>query len=494
MAPPGGNRVSTASTHLQIPELHNSPTKDYQDEHATHDSKLKALWDIEMGDLKSQYIPYTKVSVLLLSWHKDIDDLKTDEEVTDLENLFKDKFMFETTRQILTKDSKSAQAQVNHYLAKFVYENDSSNTMLIIYYAGHGRPGNRRGNLRLAASTSRPEANGDLHEIVWDSAENNIKETRADVLVIFDCCHAGELERNIRGHYQNRAFEYLAATSAKSTTRKPGPKSFTRALIWSLDHLLEKHTRFSTQELLRTIHNDAPHFPKKQCPRLSEGQPPTQRKIMIAPLTNEAKTRAVEASQKDDEDDVGEERGQDFLLRFVFDGDITTPMLQSIASHLKDLIQQGEIKAKAVVWEGFNTVNYRDAVIAQPWLRYFSNSLSRIRRRGERFPAVGEPRLLLSGSEAASSPASDMFVVTPEPMRSTEVEIGEDQGVSAEKPMPRGDVGSSYTALRPTRASIGKAGHEEAPRRRSKRRQGSDNEDANVPVTVSKRARVARKD
>lgn len=73
-------------------------------------------------------------------------------KVTDLENLFKNKFMFETTRKILTKDSRtSAQAQVNHYLAKFVYKNDNLNTMLIIYYAGHGRPGNDRGKLKLTA-------------------------------------------------------------------------------------------------------------------------------------------------------------------------------------------------------------------------------------------------------------------------------------------------------------------------------------------------------
>lgn len=86
MAPFGSRHVSTTNTLPQKSESQQSPiTKDYQDEDETHDSKLKALWDSEMGDPKSQSMPYAKVSVLLLSWHKDIDDLNTGEEVSNEE-------------------------------------------------------------------------------------------------------------------------------------------------------------------------------------------------------------------------------------------------------------------------------------------------------------------------------------------------------------------------------------------------------------------------
>ncbi|KAK8022114.1 hypothetical protein PG993_012881 [Apiospora rasikravindrae] len=487
MASLRGRRVSTPSKLPQLLEPHDSQTKDYQDADETHDSKLKDVWDTEMEGLHQDYTPYTKVSVLLLSWDKEIDDLKTDKEVTDLENLFKDKFMFDTTREVLKKGEKSPQSQVNHYLAQFVYENDDTNTMLIIYYAGHGRPGNGRGNLRLTPSISLPrKSNGEFHEIVWESAESNIRETKADVLVIFDCCHAGELERSVRGHWQHRAFEYLAATSAKSTTRKPGPRSFTRALIWSLDHLVKTRAYFSTTELLRTIHNDAPHFPRKQCPRLSEGQLPAQRKIMIAPLTTEAKKRAAaEASSRSqkanddaDNDTAGEDRRHDFLLRFVFDCDITEEMLKTIASHMKDLIKGGEINAKVVAWEGSNGVNYRDAVIAQPWLRHFANSLSRMRRGGgERSSARETASLLGAGSDAASSPRSEMYAVTPEPARrSAEVEIGEDQGATAEKP--------------PSLLDTGRVVLETPHRRKSKRKRHSNDDGANESSIGHKRTRA----
>ncbi|KAK7991005.1 homeobox domain-containing protein [Apiospora arundinis] len=322
MTPFGSRHVSTTNTLPQKSESQGSPiTKDYQDEDETHDSKLKSLWDSEMGDPKSQSMPYAKVSVLLLSWHKDIYDLNTGEEVADLETLFKEKFMFETTKRVLTRDSRNtAQSQVNYHLSEFVIRNDDVNTLLIVYYAGHGRQessrpgsvrsGGDRKTLKLTASTSlRGGVDTDFHDIIWESVENNINDTRADVLVIFDCCHAGQLG-NVRGN-NHRAFEYLAATSAYSTTRSPGRKSFTRALIWSLDHLLEKQTRFTLGELVRTIYNDAPHFPKKQCPMIFHGQDPVLRFIMIAPLIKETHEigerpliRGVVSNSFDDEYDA----------------------------------------------------------------------------------------------------------------------------------------------------------------------------------------------
>ena len=55
--------------------------EDYQDTAETRDSKFKAIWDGEMGDIKNNYISYRKAFVLLLSWHDNLDDLHTKEEV-----------------------------------------------------------------------------------------------------------------------------------------------------------------------------------------------------------------------------------------------------------------------------------------------------------------------------------------------------------------------------------------------------------------------------
>lgn len=41
------------------------------------------------------------------------------------------------------------QVQVNKSMADFVFEEDGPSTLLLVYYAGHGTPGQRPGNLEL---------------------------------------------------------------------------------------------------------------------------------------------------------------------------------------------------------------------------------------------------------------------------------------------------------------------------------------------------------
>ncbi len=101
---------------------------------------------------------------------------------------------------------------------------------------------------------------------MWHRAENLIKDSWGDVLIIFDCCAAGNLGRDIgaRGLWASRAFEFLGATSAEETTPEPGPNSFTSGLIWALEQLAV-NDGFTTSELLRKI-TEAPKFPQNQYP------------------------------------------------------------------------------------------------------------------------------------------------------------------------------------------------------------------------------------
>jgi hypothetical protein len=52
-----------------------------QDEQGIRNSRLSDVWEEEMGTLTKRFVHYKKAFVLLLSWDKDIDDLKTDQEV-----------------------------------------------------------------------------------------------------------------------------------------------------------------------------------------------------------------------------------------------------------------------------------------------------------------------------------------------------------------------------------------------------------------------------
>ncbi len=84
-----------------------------------------------------------------------------------------------------------------------------------------------------------------------------------------------------------RSFEYLAATEEMGFTKVPGKDSFTRALIYALEALVEERTdgRFTTVELLNKIKTDAPHFPKDQNPMLiNREKKHSAGRIMLHPL------------------------------------------------------------------------------------------------------------------------------------------------------------------------------------------------------------------
>jgi hypothetical protein len=204
-----------------------------------------------------------------------------------------------------------------------------------------------------------PDNNKDLHEIIWNSAEHNIQDTKADVLVIFDCCNAGEMERNVRGSaFTRRAFEYMAATSHNSTTKKPGPHSFTAALIWALKEMVrcKPGKRFSTPELLLKIFH-APNFPQDQSPRLTErGPTDCLRRIVLRPMDNE---NALEYGEEDPEGSAQSPKViRDTLdLRFVFDRPINRKIVRDLARNISNLISQQDVGVSTVVWKGINSTS-----------------------------------------------------------------------------------------------------------------------------------------
>jgi hypothetical protein len=71
-------------------------------------------------------------------------------QVKDLRHVLETKYHFEVTDKRLTRGGK-AQVQINQHLANFVAEkdNDGEDGLIIVYYAGHGVPGNP-GELTLA--------------------------------------------------------------------------------------------------------------------------------------------------------------------------------------------------------------------------------------------------------------------------------------------------------------------------------------------------------
>lgn len=120
--------------------------------------------------------------------------------------LFEETFNYNVSQAHIKSDSeKNPQVQVNAHVANFVYNEDGLDTLLIVYYAGHGSPGAKPGHLQLfgyaidshlpspdmliRSRTSSPtdsEKSQKLNHIVWNWTESALQATQSDIFVIFD--------------------------------------------------------------------------------------------------------------------------------------------------------------------------------------------------------------------------------------------------------------------------------------------------------------------
>ena len=93
-------------------------------------------------------------------------------------------------------------------------------------------------------------------EIVWDNVEGLIEGTKADILLILDCCHAAKAgHRKRRATFSRRSYEVLGACQHNELAYGPGPDSFTSALIWALEELVSPPKSFTTSQLYGKILN-----------------------------------------------------------------------------------------------------------------------------------------------------------------------------------------------------------------------------------------------
>lgn len=144
---------STASHDAESPSLRtpidgaNFPLT--QDSLESVNARFHGLWDERMKDKGGNGWPHEKTAVLLISWHETLDELKVEEEVGRLHTTFQSLYDYTVTRKYIMPD-KLAQVQLSKFLADFVFDNDNQETLLIIYYAGHGI-GGKPGQLVLTA-------------------------------------------------------------------------------------------------------------------------------------------------------------------------------------------------------------------------------------------------------------------------------------------------------------------------------------------------------
>ena len=146
----GMETADLSSTEREAARLAQANTPiEYSQPLEVRSSELQRVWTktIAGGPYKrSSY--YKKIAVLTLSFHPDFDDLGdgVQEEVGRLSNLFRKSFNY-PVKNVKLRPAEDAQVVINDEVARFVRKHHGLNHLLIVYYAGHGRPGENHGEL-----------------------------------------------------------------------------------------------------------------------------------------------------------------------------------------------------------------------------------------------------------------------------------------------------------------------------------------------------------
>ena len=238
--------------------------------------------------------------------------------------------------------------------------------------------------------------------VPWHESEHIIRDADADVLLIFDCCYAGNLlTHNVRSYYQTRSYETLAACGRGEVTNFPGEDSFTSALIWALKKLVEERERFTVSELQTRIMNGAPSFPKGQFVPLLERYDPCDQRLILAPLPFGSDAETPVSPPPNHTMDL---RQNSLDLRFFFPNPPDAEEIENLARRLKrDMVAQN-IGARSIVWIALKNKDLIRAA-AEKWMRQTRNK--------NLFPAARTnsaskpPDLVKCSTNASGSPSSE---------------------------------------------------------------------------------------
>lgn len=174
---------------------------------------------------------YDRVCVLLIRWQDD--DLGTEAEVTELETVFKDLYHYETERYLIP--SIDSTTHLEDYLVDWRRTNDTGDSLLILYYGGHGILENA-GSLP-SRSKWAPTLKPGYPSVVWSDLQGILQRSKSDVLFILDCCFAATASRG------SGAKEGLWACNSEGMTTGVNNNSFTQNIIVELKALC--HTRYN---------------------------------------------------------------------------------------------------------------------------------------------------------------------------------------------------------------------------------------------------------
>ncbi|CAG7566476.1 unnamed protein product [Fusarium equiseti] len=259
-------QASDASSHTSLSlnsNLSLPPLSTHDTEKAQHHMKNfnRFIEDLQASARKafpnSPYSRYSDVQVLLIQW--DEDELQVELELDELEKVFRKQYGFAT--QTFLIPTANSHRKLNQKVLSFVDQNEDEDTLLIVYYGGHGSINKAR------QSTWHCTRDRTYASVEWSAIQKLFETAQCDVLLLLDCCAAASAapltERT------NYMMETIAACGFETWTSLPGAQSFTHTLIEVLKEWASQ-LPFSAAMLHSEILTRLKHAPPE---RSSQGVP-----------------------------------------------------------------------------------------------------------------------------------------------------------------------------------------------------------------------------
>ncbi|KAL8754111.1 MAG: hypothetical protein Q9199_004578 [Rusavskia elegans] len=204
---------------------------------------LKTEFSAALGHYQPQRTKYyNAVTVLMLLWQDD--DLGCLAEVKQFSASLQSHFGYKV--QLFFIPSIRPEASLCRAISDFLYDYGSSGNLVMLFYAGHGDPdlGGERQAVWAALKTGGPTVRWHLIQPIVEAAE-------CDVLIILDCCFAGQAARGRASH----KIELLAAAAMGLRTPGVGQRypSFTSVLMQEMEHLLHERKSFEVTALYQRL-------------------------------------------------------------------------------------------------------------------------------------------------------------------------------------------------------------------------------------------------
>ncbi|KAF2647154.1 hypothetical protein K491DRAFT_763840 [Lophiostoma macrostomum CBS 122681] len=213
---------------------------------AEEESQHQAL----LRDALAQYRPrrqqrYSTVNVLLLTWAED--EIGIEDEVVELKRVFSEEFNYFVWRYEIP--SKESQVELRIQIESFIgLWGSTDENLVIVFYTGHGGP-----NLDNQSSefiwSAKMQGGPTLD---WSIIHPLLLETKCDVVIILDCCFAGQA---VRSHISHN-IEFIAATDKDQFTpdgKDPERPSFTRVFTEQVSLMLREEGKVTIPGLVRRM-------------------------------------------------------------------------------------------------------------------------------------------------------------------------------------------------------------------------------------------------